>query len=145
MPLPLKSNQVALPNNRLLALKYCFRRNPLFRQDYVKFMNEVIANWAETILDAELNLNNGNVNYVPHTGVYHPKKPGKICVVFDCSTEFEGVSINDYMLRGPNLMGGLIGVLCRCCLEEVALVADIKAMFRQFLVCKGDSDFFRFL
>ena len=151
MPLPLKSNQIALPNNRPLAfkrlmqLKCRFRRNPLFRQDYVKFMNEVITNWAEKIPDFELNLDNGNVNYVPHTGVYHPKKPGKIRVVFDCSAEFEGVSINDYLLRGPNLMNGLVGVLCRFRLEEVALVADIKAMFHQFLVCKGDRDLLRFL
>ena len=151
MPLPLKSNQIALPNNRPLAfkrlmqLKCRFKRNPLFRQDYVKFMNEVITNWAEKIPDFELNLDNGNVNYVPHTGVYHPKKPGKIRIVFDCSAEFEGVSINDYLLRGPNLMNGLVGVLCRFCLEKVALVADIKAMFHQFLVCKGDRDLLRFL
>ena len=151
MPLPLKSNQIALPNNRPLAfkrlmqLKCRFRRNPLFRQDYVEFMNEIITNWAEKIPDFELNLDNGNVNYVPHTGVYHPKKPGKIRVVFDCSAEFEGVSINDYLLRGPNLMNGLVGVLCRFRLEEVALVADIKAMFHQFLVCKGDRDLLRFL
>ena len=99
MPLPLKSNQIALPNNgplavkRLMQLKYRFGRNPLFRQDYMEYMKEVIANWAQTIPDAELNLNDGNVNYMPHTGVYHLKKPGKIHVVFDCSAEFEGVSI----------------------------------------------------
>ena len=45
MPLPLKLNQIALPNNRpltfkrLMQLKCRFRRNPLFRQDYVEFMN----------------------------------------------------------------------------------------------------------
>ena len=127
-----------------MQLKSRFRRNPLFHQDYVEFMNEVITNWAEKIPDFELNLDNGNVKYVPHTGVYHPKKPGKIRVV-DCSAEFEGVSINDYLLRGPNLMNGLVGVLCRFRLEEVALVADIKAMFHQFLVCKGDRDLLRFL
>ena len=49
-----------------MQLKYRFRRNPLFSQDYVEFTNEVIANWAETIPGSELNLNNGNVNYVPH-------------------------------------------------------------------------------
>ena len=117
----------------------------MFRQDYVEFINEVIPNWNDTIPDAELNLNNGNVNYVPHTGFYHPKKPGKIRVVFDCSAEFEGVSINDYLLRDPNLINGLVRVLCRFCLEKVALVADIKAMFHQFLVCKGDRDLLRFL
>ena len=31
--------------------------------------------------------------YIPDLGVYHPSKPGKICVVFDCSAEFQGTSI----------------------------------------------------
>ena len=82
---------------------------------------------------------------MPHTGVYHPKKLGRIRIVFDCLDEFEGVSINDYLLRGPNSMNSLVGVLCRFRLEEVALVADIKAMFHQFLFCKRDRDLLRFL
>ena len=41
-------------------------------------------------------------------------------------------------------MNGLVGVLCRFRLE-VALVANIKAMFHQFLVCKGDRDLLRFI
>ena len=111
----------------------------------MEFMNEVIANWDEKIPDAKLNLNNGNVNYVPHTGVYHLMKLAKICVVFDCSAEFEGVSINNYLWRVPNLMNGLVGVLCCFCLEEVTLVADNKAMVHQFLVCKVNRVLLRFL
>ena len=91
-----------------------------------------------------MNSNNKNVNYILHTGVYHRKKPGKICVVFDCSGQFERVSINDYLLRGSNLINGLVGVLCRFCLEKVALVAGIKAMFHQFLVCKCNRDLLKF-
>ena len=151
MPLPLKSKQLALPNNRPLAvkrlmqLKKRFRKNHLFRQHYVDFMNEVISKWAEIVPEDDQNLDNGKVNYVPHTGVYHPKKPGKIRVVFDCSAEYEGVSINDCLLRGPNLTNGLVGVLCRFRLEEVAIVADIKSMFHQFFVNKDDRDLLRFL
>ena len=31
----------------------------------------------------------GKTWYIPHHGVYHPSKPGKIRVVFDRSAEFQ--------------------------------------------------------
>ena len=33
--------------------------------------------------------------YIPHHGVYHPQKPGKICVVFDCFARFKETCLND--------------------------------------------------
>ena len=51
MPLPLKSDNACLPNNRQLAVK----RVPAGR----------------------LEVQDGKVNYVPHTGVYHPKNQGR--------------------------------------------------------------------
>lgn len=57
-------------------------------------------------------LDKSPVWYIPHHGVYHPQKPGKIRVVFDCSARYEGVSLND-LLTGPELTKTLVGVLCR--------------------------------
>ena len=51
--------------------------------------------------------------YIPHHGVYHPKKPDKLRVVFDCSAEFQGHSLNRHLLQGPDLTNSLVGVLCR--------------------------------
>ena len=61
-------------------------------------MSDVITNCAEKVPSERLELRDGKVNYVPHTGVYHPKKPDKIRVVFDCSAQYGGVSLNDYLL-----------------------------------------------
>lgn len=36
----------------------------------------------------------GKTWYILHHGVFHPNKPGKIRVVFNCSTEFKRKSIN---------------------------------------------------
>ncbi|XP_041461230.1 uncharacterized protein LOC121412484 [Lytechinus variegatus] len=85
------------------------------------------------------------VNYIPHTGVYHPRKPDKIRVVFDCSAPYQGVSLNDVLLQGPNTMNSLLGVLCRFRKEVVAVAADIKSMFHQFYVATEDRDLLRFL
>ena len=73
----------------------------------------------------------GRACYLPHHGVYHPDKPGKIRVVFDYSAKFNGVSINDSLLQGPDLTNSFVGVLLRFKREEVAIQADIKSMFYQ--------------
>jgi hypothetical protein len=38
--------------------------------------------------------------YLLYFGVYHPRKPKKIRVVFDSSAEFHGVSLNKELLSG---------------------------------------------
>ena len=57
------------------------------------------------------NRNGGKIWYLPHFGVYHPRKPDQIRVVFDSSAEFQGVSLNKELLPGPDLMNSLSGVL----------------------------------
>lgn len=55
----------------------------------------------------------GKTWYLPHHGVYHPKKPEKIRVVFDCSATYGGVSLNSMLLQGPDLTNQIVGVLSR--------------------------------
>ena len=55
----------------------------------------------------------GDAWYVPHHDVYHPHKPGKIRVVFDCSAKFVGLSLNSMLYKGPDLTNSFVGVLTR--------------------------------
>ena len=77
--------------------------------------------------------------------MYHPKKPEKIRVVFDCSAKFAGTSLNDQLLQGPDLTNSLVGVLTRFRQESVAFMADMKAMLYQVFVPEKQRDFLRFL
>ena len=54
-----------------------------------------------------------NVWYIPHHGVYHPKKPNKIHVIFDCVAVHKGESLNKHLLQVPDLTNNLTGVSCR--------------------------------
>ncbi|XP_070566165.1 uncharacterized protein [Ptychodera flava] len=92
----------------------------------------------------QVDRDDGRVWYIPHHGVYHPKKPEKIRVVFDCSAKFQGVSLNNLLLQGPDLTNNLLGVLLRFRQEPIALMADIEAMFHQVKVKEKDSDCLRF-
>ena len=149
MPLPFKEKHPDLPNNKALAvsrlnyLKKKLRNDPKYYKDYTAFMTEITDRG-----DAEKVKNTASKDvtwYIPHHGVYHSKKPDKIRVVFDCSAKFEGVSLNDCLLSGPDLTNGLLGVLCRFRKYPCAVMCDIEKMFHQFYVNKEDRDYLRFL
>ena len=83
--------------------------------------------------------------YLPHYGVYHPAKPNKICVVFDCSAEDAGRSINKELLVGPDLIYYFIGSLIKFRQGKVAFVADIEKTFFQVLGSKEHRGLSHFL
>ena len=103
-------------------------------------MKDLILQCAEQVPVDRLKVQDGNVNYVPHTDVYHPKKRGQIKVVSDCSAQFNGVSLNDYLLQGPDFMNDLFGILCRFRKENVAFMTNIKNVFHQFVVAEKHRD-----
>lgn len=88
--LPLKNEKVVMPRNgaiveqRALNLQRRLQRNASFHADYTTFMESVIAKGhAEKVPTAEPDRLDGRLWYIPHYGVYHPKKQS-IRVVFDC-------------------------------------------------------------
>lgn len=150
MPLPFKGcSQPSLPINKRLAtirlqhLKKRLKANKQFFDHYKAFMEDVIskgdAEPAPEATPGEI------VWYIPHHGGYHPRKPGKLRVVFDCSAKFCGISLNDTLLTGPDLINSLIGVLCRFRKETVAVICDIESTFHQFIVTSEHRTYLRFL
>ena len=148
MPLPFKERPL-LPDNSLMAmarlehLKRKFMKDSKYKEDYIKFMNEVFSRGDAE--EAPVLAQNDRVKwYIPHHGVYHPKK-NKIRVVFDCSARFKGTSLNDHLLSGPDLTNNLTGVLCRFRRYPYAITCDVEKMFHQFVVSETDRDYLRFL
>ena len=94
-------------------------------EDYKDFMTTIVNKcYARKISDSTTNKD--QIWYMPHHGVYHPKKPDKIRVVFDCRATYKGISINSQLLQGPDLTNQIIGVLTRFCKEYVPIVGDIE-------------------
>ena len=151
MPLPFKDPYPMMPNNReiamnrLMQLKRKLQHNEKFRLDYERFMAEIIdSGYAEEIPEND-NPIEGHLFYIPHHGVYHPKKPEKIRVVFDCSSKHQDICLNDVLLQGPDMTNDLIAVLCRFRKESVAIACDVKKMFYQFHVNEDHRNYLRFL
>ena len=78
-------------------------------------------------------------------GVNHASKPVKVRIVFNCSTNYGGTSLNDKLLSGPDLTNQLAGVLIRFCTEKVAFMGDIEVMYYQVRVPKEQKSVLRFL
>ena len=152
MPLPFRSEEPVLPNNRVQAecrlqhLRRRFQKDRKYQQDYTAFMQNIIdSGFAEPVPNDEIQAAEGRVWFIPHHGVYHPKKPDKIRVVFDCSARFKGESINEQLLQGPPLTNALVGVLCRFRQEPIAFMCDVEKMFYQFAVPQHQRNYIRFL
>ncbi|XP_060799417.1 uncharacterized protein LOC132901020 [Neoarius graeffei] len=151
LKLPFRKASVHMPSNRKMAeqrlnsLKRKMARNDQFKQEYTAFITDFFDNnYAEEVPQGELQQPAGATWFLPHHGVYHPKKK-KLRVVFDCAASFQGVSLNSELLPGPDLTNSLLGVIMRFRKEPIAVMADIKSMFHQVRVAKSDVDYLRFL
>ena len=134
-----------MPNNRkqamqrLIYLKERFKKDPAFFEDYKQFMsNLLVKGYARRMNDSPV----GRTWHIPHHGVYHPSKPRKIRVVFDCSA---GKSRNQELLTGLNLTNSIVGVLTRFRQGEVAFMVDIESMYYQVRVSEHQQSFIKFL
>lgn len=148
--LPWKNDPPRLENNRYQAenrlqlLKKRLQRDAILKGKYTDFMEDLFRkNYTEKVTSADLSLK--DTWYLPHHPVFHPQKPEKVRVVFDCSARYRGTSLNDQLLQGPDLTNTLVGVLTRFREEPVALMSDIESMFYQVRVRPSDRNYLRFL
>ena len=112
--MPWKSNPPSLQSNkvqaesRLQPLKRRLQKDPSLHTKYKEFMDDLLRkNYAEKVTSSDLALK--DTWYLPHHPVFHPQKPGKVRVVFDCSAKYCGTSLNDQLLQGPDLTNTLVG------------------------------------
>ena len=66
-------------------------------------------------------------------------------VVFDCSSEFQGRSLNKELLSGPDLTNQVVGVLSSFRENEIEVMADIEPMFYWVRVSEEHERFLKFL
>ena len=149
LPLPFRTKELILPNNRsqglsrLSSLKRKLQANAEYKSVYDEFMKNLISCYHSRKADTSKD-DIGKVWYVPHFGVINPKKE-KLRVVFDFSARFQGRCLNEELIQGPNLANLMLGVILRFRREEVAYMADLEAMFYQVQVPDEQRSFLRFL
>ena len=111
-------------------------------------MQKLLHNgYAEEVPNQELSRCDGKVFYLPHHAVFHPQKPEKLRIVFDCAAVHNdtGISLNMNVLQGPDLTNSLIGTLLRFREREIVIMADIEEFFLMVRVTPDHRDVLRFL
>ena len=105
MPLPFKNDRhPSMPDNRKAALsrlsqlKRKLSRDPSCQQQYASSMRELLERGHAELAP----IKSGAANYIPHHAVHQLHKQ-KMRVVFDCSAQFRGVSLNNFHAEGPRL------------------------------------------
>ena len=79
MPLPFRGARPHLPDNRLMArrrldnLKHRFLENPKYFMEYKSFMEDILLHGDAEIIPEEDHTTEGEIWYIPHHGIYHPK------------------------------------------------------------------------
>ena len=143
-----KSNlpvNISVARSRFNTLIRQIQRDEKFKEQYVACIEGYISkNYAREVTPSEENKISPRTWYLPHHGVTNPNKLGKVRVVFDAAAKHDGTSFNDNLMTGPDLLNSLFGVIQRFRLFEIALVADVQAMFHQVRVPDVDTDSLRF-
>jgi hypothetical protein len=123
-----------------------FTKNEEFAETFWSVINTYVnLKHARKLSKEEINSGPyGRTWYCLHHHVFNPNMPRKCRVVFDVSAKSKGLCLNDILLKCPNLLTNLIGILLRFRQHAVPIVADVKKMFHQVRVRSSDGPAFRF-
>ena len=131
---------------RLKSTERSVKRDLALAEKYSGIIKEYeTKGYARKLTPAEAAMPSSKRWFLPHHPVLNPNKPGKVRMVMDAAAKKNGVSLNDNLLIGPDLLNSLTGVLMRFREQRVAIAADIEAMFHQVLVIEEDQPALSFL
>ena len=153
IPYPWKKDPSQLPDNKSQALKKLeaterrLRRNPEHARAYDRQMKEMKEmQFARKLTEKEAREHAGPVHYISHHEVLRPEnKSTPVRIVFNSSAAFQGHRLNDYWMKGPDLLNDLFGVLLRFREHQVAFLGDISKMYHRIRIPEMNQQVHRFL
>lgn len=138
-----KSDCIKMPNSkeyakkRLEAVERKMDRDADYGKQYTREIENLIrSKYAKRIGDSYKT--SDCTWYLPHFGIKNQNKPGKFRLVFDAAAKVDGVSLNDQLMSGPDLVTPLLSVLIKFRIEKIAFKGDIKEMFLQVKIRNED-------
>lgn len=140
------------PDNRAFAERLLIQRKRKFLKDpaYLEMYSAQVLyylqnGFARIVPEDEKPPEPGQAWYVVHHAVSHPRKPGQLRLVFNCSSEYRGTSLNGKLYAGPDFINLLVGVLLRFRTGKWAVSADIRAMYLNVRVPPSQTSYLRWL
>ena len=132
--------------NRFKSTESKFNRNPDIATKYKETVNSYIeSGYARRLSRKEADGTSNIINYILHHSIVNPNKPGKLRVVYDAGAQYRNTSLNQNLIKGPDFLNNLVGVLIRFRKGKIAAASDIQQMFHQIRVWKLNQDALRFV
>ncbi|XP_075163137.1 uncharacterized protein LOC142235765 [Haematobia irritans] len=142
-------DEVLFPDNyemakkRLVCLENKLLKNDDLLNTFVETLRNYLAKGFISKIDSTEKIQ--RVWYLPIFPVFNKNKPGKCRIVWDAAAKFNGVSLNSMLLKGPDFLCSLQGILYKFRERSVATCGDIEQMFHQVFIREEDRHVQRFL
>ncbi|XP_071480638.1 uncharacterized protein [Diadema antillarum] len=151
--IPMEKGPRDLPDNRVQAermlesIERKLAKDPEYADVYNQQMTDMEKmGFSRKLTEEEMSAHRGPVQYVSHHAVIRPEKRSTpVRIVFNASANYQGHCLNDYWLKGPNLLNDLFGVLLRFREHKVAICGDISKMYHRVLMTEEDQYVHRYL
>lgn len=141
--------QVPISYNMAKRRLHCLERSMRKQPELARRLEDEIQSYISKGYAVKLNAKEENIKnnswFLPIFFVKNPNKPDKIRLVWDAAAKTGNVSLNTLLLKGPDLLSSLPGILCRFRQKQVAITGDISEMFHQIQIRSEDRHFQRFL
>lgn len=150
---PWKVDPVLLPNNQrgveatFLRTEKRLEKDPEWKTAYAAQVHEVVTRGAAVKLTKEeIDGWEGPVWYVSHLVVPNPHSvTTPVRIVWNSSQEYQGLSMNDLLCKGPDVLNPIRGFLLSFRTGEHAALGDIKKMYNSVCLKKREVHHHRFL
>ena len=83
-------------------------------------------------------------SHILHHSVTNINKPNNLHIFFDVAVKFPNTSLDQRLLKAPDLLNCLISILLRFSEGQYVIIDDIEAMYHEVKVLKEDTDSLRF-
>ncbi|XP_076129224.1 uncharacterized protein LOC143110221 [Alosa pseudoharengus] len=150
---PWKVNPAILPDNRR-AVEATFRntearlaREPVWKAAYGEQILEMVSRGAAIELTKEeIEGWNGPIWYISHLVAPNPHSSSTpVRIVWNSSQEFKGLSLNNLLHKGPDVLNPIRGVLLRFRSRLYAALGDVKKMYNSVWLKDEEVHLHRFL
>ena len=110
---------------------------------YNQEMKLILDEYAEPVSPNDIANRKGW--YINHFPVLRPGKSTSCRIVWNSAAVYKGVSLNDGLFKGPDLLNNLFCVLLAWRQHAIAITGDIRKMFNQIQLASDDRKYHRFL
>ncbi|XP_071035303.1 uncharacterized protein [Parasteatoda tepidariorum] len=133
-----------LSNRDIAGRRLKMMTTKLIKDNRLDSYNAVFGEWIKEGLIEESN--EGIGHYLPHRGVFKSNSTPNVRLVFDASCKTrDNLSLNDYLMKGPNLLKIIPTLLIKFREKKTGVISDIKKAFLQISVNEDDRKYLKFL